>query len=336
MRLEPPGWWYGASPADRLKAALLQPAGFLYGAAARARFGFVTPHRSSLPVICAGNFTLGGAGKTPLALALAEIFGRNGEHPAFLTRGYGSALQGPHQVDPDTDNARDVGDEALLLARRAPTILSRDRVLGAQAIERLGASIIIMDDGFQNPSLKKDLCLIAVDGGTGIGNGRVFPSGPLRAPLAFQIGQASAAILIGGRREAASFVNGTIPVIEARLSPDGDTAWLRERPILAFSGIGRPEKFFETLRESGAQLAGVEAFPDHHIFSEAEAEVLLDKARKANAILVTTEKDWVRIDPSSGPLGELKSATRTLPVKLVFSGSCETRLRDFLQPFFKS
>jgi tetraacyldisaccharide 4'-kinase len=335
MRLEPPGWWYGSRPLDRLTAALLQPAGFVYGAAAKARFALTAPYRPRLPVICVGNFTVGGAGKTPLALAVARLVRKMGHEPAFLIRGYGGRLAGPHQVDPAHDDPADVGDEALLLARAAPTVLARDRAAGAKAIDALGASLIIMDDGFQNPSIAKDFSLVAVDGAAGIGNGRVFPAGPLRAPLSFQIGRAHASVLIGGCAVAGGFLGKHIPTIKAELRPVGETAWLRSQPLLAFSGIGRPAKFFDTLREQGAMLAGAEAFPDHHTFSAAEAAELVRKAEKAGALLVTTEKDRVRISAPSGPLADLKAAARGLPIALVFAGDDGQRLRKLLFPILK-
>lgn len=330
MRLEPPGWWYGSHPADRLKATLLAPAGFLYGTAVKARFALTEPYRSRLPVICIGNFTVGGAGKTPLALAVANMLRELGLSPAFLTRGYGGRLAGPNEVDPERHQAIDVGDEPLLLARAAPTFVSRNRREGAKAIEASGASVIIMDDGFQNPSLAKDLALIAVDGDLGLGNGRVFPAGPLRAPLAFQIARAQAAILIGRGANCAPPLRDVLPLIKAEIQPAGDTAWLRERPILAFSGIGHPEKFFKTLREMGAQLVGEQIFPDHHPFTEAEALSLMKSAAESSAQLVTTEKDWVRIPPVSGPLGDLKAAAHALLVRLAFDAQEEQTLRELL------
>jgi tetraacyldisaccharide 4'-kinase len=335
MRLEPPGWWYGSRPLDRFTAALLEPAGYLYGTAAKARFALTSPYRSRLPVICVGNFTVGGAGKTPLALAVARLVRKLGHEPAFLIRGYGGRLAGPHRVDPAHDDPADVGDEALLLARAAPTIVARDRPAGAKAIDALGVSLIIMDDGFQNPSLVKDFTLLAVDGAAGIGNGRVFPAGPLRAPLRFQIDRAQASVLIGGRGDGGAFLGGQIPAMKAELRPVGETGWLRGRPLLAFSGIGRPAKFFDTLRANGATLAGAEAFPDHHSFSEADATALIRKAEKTGALLVTTEKDHVRMSAPSGPLADLKAAARGLPVALVFAGDDGQRLRKLLFPILK-
>ena len=335
MRLEQPGWWHGTRPADRLKAALFAPAGLLYGTAAKARFAFTQPYRSSLPVICVGNFTVGGAGKTPLALAVARIVRGMDRRPAFLTRGYGGALVGPHAVDASRDSAAQVGDEALLLARAAPTVLARNRTEGAKAIEALGVDLIIMDDGFQNPSLVKDLALIAIDAGAGFGNGFVFPAGPLRAPLGYQIARAHAAVLIGeGGKPIAARLQGRLPVVKARLQPAGKVKWLKDQPLLAFSGIGRPGKFFATLRDCGATLADAVPFPDHHAFTETEALALMRQAAQAEAALITTEKDWVRLSAPAGPLAQLKAMTRALAVEIAFRDKGETELRALIGGVF--
>lgn len=197
LRLEPPSWWYG----ERIPAAAwgLLPVSAMYSVLVERRFRKAQPYRSKLPVICVGNFTMGGAGKTPVALKLASMLRELGRKPGFLTRGYGGKERGPHRVNPDLDIAARVGDEPLLLAEAAPTVVSRNRPLGAQVLEALDIDVIIMDDGFQNPSLAKDFSLIAVDAGAGIGSGRVFPSGPLRARLDFQASMADAIILLAGQ-----------------------------------------------------------------------------------------------------------------------------------------
>jgi tetraacyldisaccharide 4'-kinase len=332
MRLEPPSWWHGTTAADRLKAALFTPAGLLYGTAAKARFALSQPYRSKLPVICVGNFTVGGAGKTPLALAIAKLARSLGRQPAFLTRGYGGTLAGPHKVDHGIDRPAGVGDEALLLARLAPTLVSRDRPAGAKAIEALGADLIIMDDGFQNPSLVKDLSIIAVDATVGFGNGLVLPAGPLRAPLDYQLRRTNAVVVIGeGGKPLIKRLTGQVLVIRARLRPTGNAEWLREQPVFAYSGIGRPEKFFATLSECGATLANAKAFPDHHVFTEAEALLLIREAAQAGAALVTTEKDWVRFAAPTGPLAELKARTRVLAIEPAFRADGEEEILALLR-----
>ncbi len=225
-----------------------------------------------------------------------------------------------------------VGDEALLLARAAPTVLARVRPDGARAIEALDVNLIIMDDGFQNPSLEKDLAIIAIDAGAGFGNGLVFPAGPLRAPLDYQRRRAALGVLIGedgGDVEAG--LDGGLPVVEARLCPSEGAEWLRGQRVAAFSGIGRPGKFFATLRDCGANLVAAEAFPDHHAFTDAEALALMSRAHELSAILVTTEKDWVRIGAESGALAELKARSPHFARQAGFPGRGRSVAEGFHQ-----
>ena len=301
---------------------LLQPAGSLYGWIVSRRWRRIPRFRASVPVICIGNLTAGGAGKTPLAITVAGLLRGSGETPAFLSRGYGGSVSSPRLVDATTNSAAAVGDEPLLLARHAPTVVSPDRVAGAKAAIAAGASVIVMDDGFQNPSLKKDLAIVAIDGGMGIGNGRVLPAGPLRAPLAVQAEHADAFVIVGDLQPQSDLGDRIRsfgkPVLSAKLTPSGDTGWLMEQPIVAFAGIGRPEKFFATLTSNGATLADQIAFPDHYRWREADAETLLKTAQVHKARLVTTEKDWVRIENRTGPLADLRAASQTLPVDMSF------------------
>ncbi|MGX7705648.1 tetraacyldisaccharide 4'-kinase [Methylobacterium sp. Gmos1] len=308
--MQAPGFWWREAPTPA--ARLLAPAGLVYGAlAARrmARDGAQAP----CPVVCIGNFTLGGAGKTPTALAVAGLLSDLGRRPVFLSRGYGGRSPGPVRVDPARHGAAEVGDEPLLLARTAPAIVARDRVAGAWACHEAGADIIVMDDGLQNPSLAKTLSIAVFDGGVGLGNGRVFPAGPLRAPAGAQWPRIHAALVIGegapGARVLAQARERGLPALRGRLVPDPTAAErLRGRPVLAFAGIGRPDKFFATLREIGADLRETRAFPDHHAFTEAEAASLAAEAGARGLVLATTEKDRVRLPPAL--------AVTTLPVVL--------------------
>jgi tetraacyldisaccharide 4'-kinase len=291
-----PAFWEG-SP-DRPAARLLAPLGHLYGRHTAARMdrpGVAAP----CPVLCVGNFTLGGAGKTPTALALAALLRRLGAAPAFLTRGYGGRLAGPVAVDPTRHEAAETGDEPLLLARAGPTIVARDRPAGARLCAVLGADVIVMDDGLQNPSLAKDLSLAVVDAAAGAGNGLPFPAGPLRAPLPRQWRHVHGLVLIGegepGERLAREAAERGLAVHRAQLAPVG--AAFQDRAVLAFAGIGRPEKFFASLREAGARIAGTRAFPDHHPYRPRDLDALAEAARRAGAVLVTTEKDHVRLPP---------------------------------------
>lgn len=314
-----PSFWY-AKPGMLARAFV--PLSAIYAWVSRSRGARITPYRSKLPVICVGNFTAGGGGKTPTAIAIAKMLQTQGLRPCFLTRGYGGKLQGPQLVG-EKDSAEEIGDEPLLLAAIAPTVIAANRADGAKFIEALDANVIVMDDGFQNPQLAKDLSLIAVDSGRGIGNGYVLPAGPLRAPLGEQMDHADALIVNGESGKAASlaenFTKAGKPVFSARIVPQGDTRWLGVLPVIGFAGIARPEKFFMTLQSNGARLEGRRVFPDHHRFTDKEAASLLRAAQEQKCMLVTTEKDWVRLpEDRDSPLGELKFRSRPLPIALQF------------------
>jgi tetraacyldisaccharide 4'-kinase len=314
---EPSFWWREGG----LAAALLAPVAAVYGAVAGARLG-QRGWRAGRPIVCVGNFTVGGAGKTPTALAAAQLLARAGERPFFLSRGYGGALAGPVLVDPGRHRAHEVGDEPLLLARVAPTIVSRRRPAGARLAAQSGAGVIVMDDGFQNPSLAKDFSILVVDGQRGIGNARVFPAGPLRAPLDAQLARSHALVVVGTAEGAAKVVAAArardIPVFAARLAPDaGFIAALGGGRVLAFAGIGDPRKFFSTLTGLGITVAAARGFPDHHRYTAAEAKALCDDADRDGLVLVTTEKDLVRISGDEA-LAELAAHAHALPVRLAF------------------
>jgi tetraacyldisaccharide 4'-kinase len=321
-----PAFWWQAEPS--LWAHLLRPTSLIYGAIAGHRMGR-TGEKAPLPVICIGNFTAGGAGKTPAALAVARMLVDAGERPAFLSRGYGGKLPGPLRVEPHYQ-AADVGDEPLLLARMAPAIVSRDRPAGARLAHEIGASVVIMDDGLQNSSLVKDCALAAVDGATGIGNGLTLPSGPLRAPMEAQWPAADAVLVIGsgagGEALAGEAERRGKRVFRAGLMPDPTAARaLRGRRLLAFAGIGRPDKFFETLRACGAAVEAARSFPDHHPYTKADLAGLMAEAERHGLQPVTTEKDLVRI---AGTRAEPWPGLTGLPVRLYLED--EAGLRDFI------
>ena len=316
---EPDFWWN-----DSACGALLSPLGAAYGAltAARMRQEGV---RAAVPVICVGNLTLGGTGKTPTAIAIARQLVANGERPVMLTRGYGGSETGPLLVDGHS-RADAVGDEPLLLARAAPTVVARDRTAGAALAAAQKATVIVLDDGLQNPSLRKDLAIAVVDGRRGLGNGRVFPAGPLRAPLAAQMPFVSAVLIVGGPGPACEAIVAAaracnIPVLHAALTPDADVAAsLRGRPLLAFAGIGDPAKFAATLAEAGAAPQRLVAFADHHRFTERQAADLLAQAKAGALQLVTTEKDLARLTGALTPaLAQLARDAVALPVRLTVS-----------------
>jgi tetraacyldisaccharide 4'-kinase len=315
MMREPAFWWREAGIAARL----LAPLAAVYGLVAQARLNG-SGNRVAAPVVCIGNLTVGGAGKTPAAIATAQMLKAADELPLFLTRGYGGALAGPIEVDPARHTAAKVGDEPLLLAHVAPTVVARRRLAGAALAG--SASVIVMDDGFQNPALRKDLSLLVVDERRGIGNGRVIPAGPLRAPLDSQLAHAHALILVGrpARADAvaAQARKLNLPILRAHLQTEKRfiDALGRGR-VLAFAGIGAPDKFFATLTEAGVTVAKTRSFPDHHRFSRAQARALCEEADRDGLILVTTEKDFVRLrgDPA---VAELAAQVHAVPVALTF------------------
>lgn len=312
---EPAFWWQRGAAMG----SVLAPLGWIYGAVSRARMKRAGV-RALVPVICVGNYHVGGAGKTPLAIALAEKLIASGERVAFLTRGYGGSFEGPVEVDAG-HTARDVGDEPLLLARAAPVIVSRARALGAQMAQRLGASVIVMDDGFQNPSLNKDLSIIVMDGMRGLGNGQVFPAGPLRAPLDVQLARTDALVLVGegaGASEARELAaTHGIACFMAHLEPDAAAlARLSAKRIFAFAGIGDPHRFFRMLAAQGCTIEAHRAFADHHDFTRDQLVQLIDEAKARGLQLVTTEKDMVRI-ASQAALRDLAAAVDVLPVKMM-------------------
>jgi tetraacyldisaccharide 4'-kinase len=329
MRLETPSWWYRKKGG---LAAALQPLAAVYGKVAASRLAKGEPYRSRLPVICVGNFTAGGGGKTPTALAIATRLKAMGKNPAFLTRGYGGASKGVVRVD--GQDAAEVGDEPLLLAAVAPTFVSADRVAGAKAIEASDADIIIMDDGFQNPSLAKDFSLVVMDAASGLGNGLVIPAGPLRAPLAAQMPRADGLLVIGDGKKANAviemFEKEGKPVLKAKIAPNCDPRWLGVLPAIGFAGIARPGKFFTTLKSNGARLVASHGFPDHHRFTEKDARRLLQEAGDKKAMLVTTEKDWARLteDDEESALTELKDRSRPFPIVVTFED--DAKVKDLL------
>ena len=283
---EPPG----------LAAGLLAPAGAVWDLAARLRRAVARPYRAPVPVLCVGNLVAGGSGKTPVVLSLARLFTDRGIAVHLVTRGYGGKLTGPARVDPARHNADAVGDEALLLATVAPCWVAKDRASGIAAAVEAGAEAILLDDGFQNPGVAKDLSLVVVDAEYGFGNGRVMPAGPLREPVAAGLARADAIVLIGDAPIPSDLNATSCPVLRAAVEPVNGEHFRNAR-IVAFAGIGRPEKFFAMLRSLGAQLAATHSFPDHHPYRPDEIARLRETAARGNAQLVTTAKDWMRLHP---------------------------------------
>ncbi|MCR9215212.1 MAG: tetraacyldisaccharide 4'-kinase [Proteobacteria bacterium] len=279
-------------------AMLLTPISWLYAAGDRINRSGRKAARIGVPVICVGNIVAGGAGKTPVAIALARFFLKEGKKPHFLSRGYGGRLTGPVRVVLDVHSYKDVGDEPLLLAETAPTWVAKDRAAGAKAAEEAGADVVIMDDGFQNPSLFKDFSLLVFDGGFGIGNGRLLPAGPLREPFAEGLDRADAVIVVGEKTEGQSFDAAELgkPVFRAELMPRQAGSVIAEEDVVAFAGIGRPEKFFNSLRHAGCHLIKSFSYADHHVYKKEEIMKMVELASANGAALVTTRKDFVRLE----------------------------------------
>lgn len=325
--MKPPDFWW--KDGNTVWPALLEPAARLYGWAARRRFESARPSEAGVPVVCVGNLVVGGAGKTPVVLDIGNRLIARGAGVNFLSRGYKGSLAGPVRVDADIHSFRDVGDEPLLLARRAPTWVSRDRAAGCRAAARRGAGIIVMDDGFQNPQIAKDFSFVVVDARRGFGNGRLLPAGPLREPVAVGLARADAVVLLGetdgGIAEDIKAAAGRdFPVLQASVKPEPETRDLVGRPVVAFSGIGDPVKFFATLRNLGCRLEATHAFPDHHAFTNGEIEKILAEAERRGALPVTTEKDAERLT------AEVRNRVRVLTIRVEWED--EEVIMELLEP----
>jgi tetraacyldisaccharide 4'-kinase len=320
-----PAFWYRPSSSMSL---LLSPLAAIYGAVAAHRLqreGF----DAGIPVFCVGNYHVGGSGKTPTVLALVKLLRDLGETPVVLSRGYGGRLRGPVMVEPGRHLAVDVGDEPLMLAQTVPVAVARERLDGLALAKSQGATVIVMDDGFQNPAIAKDASLIVIDAHRGLGNSRVFPAGPLRAPLPPQIERTDALIVVGegsaAEAVAAKIAARDKPVLTAQLkADDAALSSLRGQRVLAFAGIGDPERFFRTLRSNGVEVIGQRAFADHHPFTQGEVEALVAEAKRDALKLVTTEKDLARLG-SSGELPPWAQGIVAFPVKLEFDSAIKLR-----------
>lgn len=322
-----PDFWY--RPRPNWQARLLTPAAALYSTGGAVRLALGRAQRLPIPVVCVGNFVAGGTGKTPIALSLATLAIKAGARPHLLAHGYKARFAGPVRVDPERHTAGDVGDESLLLARVAPTWVARDRPASARAAMQAGANLLIMDDGLQDPALIKDFNLVAVDGETGMGNGLVIPAGPLREPIARGLARANAVVIMGKDTLGCSGILGNQhSLLHAKLELTPNAKTLAGRRVLAFAGIGRPEKFFRTLREIDCELTDAVAFPDHHSYTPDEIKRLHQHALRANAVPVTTEKDHVRLPT------ETRAIVTPIPVTLAWEN--EEAVFNLLQPLLNA
>jgi tetraacyldisaccharide 4'-kinase len=313
---------------------LLAPVAHVWGEVAIRRLKQAPRGRAPVPVVTVGNFTAGGAGKTPVVAALVALARRAGYAPAVVSRGHGGTVLGPERVDPTRHTARDVGDEALLHARLCPTIVARDRLAGAEAAAIAGADIVFLDDGLQNTALERNLTLAVVDRGFGLGNGRVMPAGPLRAPLNAQFDLVDLVVIADAGEASARTTKMIVAKAEHRQTPvhradfvPRDVTFLAERRVIGWAGIGRPEKFETTLLKAKAEVVEFVAFGDHQHLAPADAERLLARAAATNATLVTTAKDAARLaGEQDDALRRLAAASRVVEVDLVFSPEGEAEL----------
>jgi tetraacyldisaccharide 4'-kinase len=321
-----PAFWY--RPPSFL-SRLLAPLGAVYGAVTARRMRR-EGYDAGIAVICIGNYHVGGAGKTPATLKLADILRASGETPFVVSRGYGGKLKGPVRVGAQ-HTSRDVGDEPLMMSARVPVVVSRHRVAGARLAKAEGASVILLDDGFQNPALKKDAAFIVIDGSRGLGNACVFPAGPLRAPLAPQLARTDMLIVVGeGDADGVGddLARRGVVVLRAQLEPDVRSAVaLPGRRVLAFAGIGDPARFFRTLQQCGADVVEGIGFADHHVFRPAELKRLETLAQSRSLMLVTTEKDMARIR-GDAQLLPYAGGIETLAITMEFED--ESVLRHFV------
>jgi len=329
--MQPPRFWNNPPKRPGIWAYLLSPLSMIWRAKTATRLSKGPRHKLDIPVIAVGNINLGGTGKTPSVIALVQMLQDMGRNPAVVSRGYGGQIQGPHQVDPNRDEAGDTGDEPLLIAAFAAVWVSKDRVAGARAAHAQGHDCVILDDALQNPDLSHDLTITVVDAKAGFGNGRVCPSGPLREPVETGLSRSDLVLSVGTAHQMDQLTQDwpalrARPLIRAVLAPlETGFDWAGMR-VYAFAGIGRPAKFFQSLKQAGANLIVTRAFGDHAPYNPALLKRMQAEAWAQDCNLVTTEKDAVRLPQ------DMRHEVLTFPVRIQFED--ETKVREALATLF--
>ncbi len=313
--MKTPNYWKDKN----LYSYILSPLGSIYQLATAINLALKKTKSVDKKVICIGNLTAGGTGKTPVAISIAKILKQMGKKPFFVSRGYGGILKNI-MVDKNKHSAKEVGDEPLLLSAQAPVAINPNRYEGAKLAIANGADIIIMDDGFQNPTLKKDLSFLVFDGNFGYGNGKCIPAGPLRESLKHGLKRAQAIMIIGEDKHNLTEEFKNLPIFKGQIAPIIDK--VPSKPVIAFAGIGRPEKFYTSLRICGFKIYQTEDYPDHHQYSRDELQKLIKKAEQNNCLLYTTTKDYVKIPP------DLAKYFHVLEIAIQWED--EEKLKDFL------
>jgi tetraacyldisaccharide 4'-kinase len=313
----PPFWW----EKPDWRAYALYPFSAIYGAVARHRMNSAKREKIDCPVLCVGNLTVGGTGKTPVAIALAKAAARLDLLPGFLSRGHGGSFAGPHLVEPHHDSAKHVGDEPLQLADHAPVAVTPNRAAGARLLIDKGCDFLIMDDGFQSARIHIDFALLVIDARRGIGNGHVIPGGPMRAPLLDQLRLADAVLKMGDGSAGDLVIRRAAragkPIFEAVARPREGSGIAGKR-LLAFAGIGNPDKFYDTVAEAGGTVALTRSFGDHHFYSDDDLIDLAATARSAELAVVTTAKDAARLRHGSAAAQALLDRAHVLEIDTVF------------------
>lgn len=306
---------------ENLTAKLLSPLSGVYAKKTATRLEEEKGYKAKIPVICIGNLVAGGAGKTPIAILIAKQLQEAGKNVHFLCSDYAGEVETPQKVE--SDDCAKYGDEAVLLSETAPTWVGSDRSATAKLAQKDGAELLIMDDGFQNPTLKKDFSIIVIDGTYGFGNGRVIPAGPLREPIDVGLQRADCVLVMG--EEKAKLPAFSIPKFSAKLEIEYEE-FLQQEDVVAFCAIARPKKFYNSLEEKGLNIVEKFSFPDHHLYSDEDLKKILNSATERQAIAVTTEKDYVKIPKQLRVMLHLVKATAVLDDEKKFTKALNAKI----------